>query len=86
MNKRSLHTFIRNINGSLQSKQRYEIYTEIDTVIAMNFIVVIREKNGFRQIFVHNTYLQDDSPFGLDMHWPLFLHGDGAHDVNPENN
>lgn len=47
MNKRSLHTFIRNINGSLQSKQRYEIYTEIDTVIAMNFIVVIRKKLVF---------------------------------------
>lgn len=30
------------------------------------------------------TYLQYESPFGFDMHWPPFLHGDGAHDVNPE--
>lgn len=29
------------------------------------------------------TYLQYDSPFGFDMQWPPFLHGDGEHDVNP---
>lgn len=33
---------------------------------------------------IESTYLQYESPFGFDMHWPPFLHGDGAHDVNPE--
>lgn len=30
------------------------------------------------------TYLQYDSPFGFDTQTPSFLHGDGAHDVNPK--
>lgn len=30
------------------------------------------------------THLQYDSPFGFDTQTPSFLHGDGAHDVNPE--
>lgn len=30
------------------------------------------------------TYLQYDSPFGFEIQFPPFLHGDGAHEVNPE--
>lgn len=30
------------------------------------------------------TYLQYDSPLGFCIHVPPCLHGDGAHDINPE--
>lgn len=30
------------------------------------------------------TYLQYDFPLGSVVHCPLFLHGDGEHDKNPE--
>lgn len=31
------------------------------------------------------TYLQYDSPLGFDMQDPPCRHGDGEHDINPEN-
>lgn len=39
--------------------------------------------NTYLQINKYFTYLQYDSPFVFGIHLPLFLHGDGEHDINP---
>lgn len=66
-------------NGNLQSKFTWNIpnwHGNCDELYSLKAAEKICDK-------CCSTYLQYDSPFGFDMHWPPFLHGDGAHDVNP---
>lgn len=87
-----MHKFeFSNINGSFTiSRNLHENISKLTYGNWGELLIESIKVSFWRQIHDLNsccfwlcTYLQYDSPFGFDMHWPPLLHGDGAHDVNP---